>query len=32
VDLAIGQDGLLYVLCRSAGTAQISRLTFDDDS
>lgn len=31
VDLAIGRDGVLYVLCRSAGAAQISRLTLDDD-
>ncbi|HEV8638103.1 MAG TPA: NHL repeat-containing protein [Chloroflexota bacterium] len=31
VDLAIGKDGTLYVLCRSAGAAQISRLTLDDD-
>src|SRR5579862_9666870 len=31
VDLAIGRDGVLYVLCRSAGAAQISRLTYDDD-
>src|SRR5687767_9494232 len=32
VDVAIGHDGLIYVLCWSAGTAQISRLTLDDDS
>jgi sugar lactone lactonase YvrE len=32
VDLAIGPDGILYVLCRSAGTAQISRLNLDDES
>lgn len=31
IDLAVGRDGVLYVLCRSAGTAQISRLTLDDD-
>src|SRR5438067_6955424 len=31
VDVAIGKDGRLYVLCRSAGAAQISRLTLDDE-
>jgi sugar lactone lactonase YvrE len=31
VDLAIGCDGVLFVLCRAAGAAQISRLTYDDD-
>jgi DNA-binding beta-propeller fold protein YncE len=31
VDLAVGKDGTLYVLCRSAGAAQISRLSFEDD-
>jgi DNA-binding beta-propeller fold protein YncE len=31
VDLAIGKEGTLYVLCWSAGAAQISRLTLEDD-
>lgn len=31
VDLAVGRDYQLYVLCRSAGAAQISRLTIEDD-
>jgi DNA-binding beta-propeller fold protein YncE len=31
-DLAIGQDGTLYVLCRSAGTAQIARVSYEDDN
>src|SRR5438105_3332375 len=32
LDLAIGKDETLYVLCRSAGSAQIARVTFDDDN
>jgi DNA-binding beta-propeller fold protein YncE len=31
VDVAIGPDGTIYVLCWSAGAAQISRLNFDGD-
>jgi DNA-binding beta-propeller fold protein YncE len=31
LDVAIGKDGTLYVLCRSAGGAQIARVSYDDD-
>jgi DNA-binding beta-propeller fold protein YncE len=31
-DLAIARDGTLYVLCRSAGSAQIARVTYEDDN
>lgn len=31
LDLAIGADDTLYVLCRSAGSAQIARVTIEDD-
>jgi len=31
VDVAIGPDGTLYTLCRSAGAAVISRMTVDGD-
>jgi len=32
VDLAIGKAGTLYVLCRSAGSAQIARINLDDEN
>ena len=32
VDLAIGPDETIYVLCRSAGSVQIARLNLDDDN
>jgi DNA-binding beta-propeller fold protein YncE len=32
LDVAIGKDGTLYVLCRSAGGAQIARVTYEDDN
>ena len=31
LDVALGNDDTLYVLCRSGGAAQIARLTYDDD-
>jgi DNA-binding beta-propeller fold protein YncE len=31
-DLAISRDGTLFVLCRSAGGAQIARVSYDDDN
>lgn len=32
LDVAIGRDGALYVLCRSVGTAQIARVTQEDEN
>ena len=32
LDLAIGSDDVLYVLCRSAGSAQIARVAIEDDT
>jgi DNA-binding beta-propeller fold protein YncE len=32
VDLAVDQDRTLYVLCRQAGTAQIARVSWEDDN
>jgi DNA-binding beta-propeller fold protein YncE len=32
LDLAIAADGTLFVLCRSAGSAQIARVTYEDDN
>lgn len=32
LDLAIGRDDTLYVLCRSAGAAQIARINWEDDN
>ena len=32
MDVAIGAEGRIYVLCRSETLAQISRLTWDDDN
>jgi sugar lactone lactonase YvrE len=32
LDLAIAQDGTLFVLCRSAGGAQIARVSYEDDN
>lgn len=32
LDLAIGRDDTLYVLCRSVGSAQIARINYEDES
>lgn len=32
LDLAMSKDDTLYVLCRSAGGAQIARVSYDDDN
>lgn len=32
VDVAIGREGVIYVLCRAAGACQIARITYEDDN